>query len=165
MENVPGEIRDDSTVGYLQAGTVVIERPSHLNWQAVLKCEVNAKGFTVPFRLIVTGAGPGTRDVATIGFRSWNTVRGGVTIYLATGIVQHALNRLPLLFLCQAAFEQESQTVDVSVHRFDGKLAVVSRRGNRGRVDHVFNIAHRGRQWLSAIMFQQTKIRVLVKCY
>src|SRR5689334_14819641 len=142
MKNVPSEIGDDSTVCYLQAGTVVIKGPRHFDWQAILTCEVNAKGFTVSFRLIVTGARPGTGDVATIGFRRWDAVRGGVTIYLATGIVQYAFNRLALVFLCQAVIEQESQTLDVGVHCFDGKLAVVSRRGNRSSVDHVFKVAH-----------------------
>src|SRR5205809_147866 len=131
----------------------------------MLTSEVNAKGFTVPFRLIVTGAGPGAGDVATIGFRRGDAVPGGIAVYLAAGIVQDSFDRLALLFLRQAVVEQEAQTVDVGVHRFDGELAVVSRRSDRSSMDQVFNVAQRCRQRLSDIMFQQSKIRVLLQCH
>jgi len=47
--------------------------------------------------------------------------------------------------------------------RFDGKLAVVSPRGDRSSVNQVFNVAQRWRQRLSDVMFQQAKIRVLLE--
>ena len=74
----------------------------------MLTSEVNAKGFTVPFRLIVTGAGPGAGDITTIGFRRWDAVLGGITINLAAGIEQDSFDRLALLFLRQAVVEQEA---------------------------------------------------------
>src|SRR5439155_20700325 len=122
----PSEIGDDSAVGDLQAGTVVIEGPSHLDRQAMLTSEVNAKGFTVPFRLIVTGTGPGAGDVATIGFRRGDAVPGGITVYLAAGIVQDSFDRLALLFLCHAVVEHAVQTVDVGVHLCVVDLVVLS---------------------------------------
>ena len=81
-------------VGDLQAGTVVIEGSSHLDGQVMLTSEVNAKGFTGPFRLIITGAGPGAGNIATIGFGRWDIVLGGITVYLAartaTGLLRPA---------------------------------------------------------------------------
>src|SRR5690606_25030359 len=58
-EKVAGEVRQDTTIGDFEAGSVVVERTGGGNPQAELTGEVHAEGFTVTFRFVVAGARSG----------------------------------------------------------------------------------------------------------
>ena len=114
--------------------------------------EVHTQGLAIALGLVVTGARPGARDIAAIGFGSRNGLGRRVAVDLARRVEQNPAHRVAGIRLFTRALEHVAQTIDIGIHGLDGELAIVGGRGDGGRMHQIVDVAKVGRQRVDDIM-------------
>ena len=161
-QRIARKIRQYAAIGDLQAGTVVVEGSRDGDRDVPGLGVDDADGLAQALGFVIAGARTGAGDQAAVGLGGRNRIRRGIAVDLAGREEQHALERAGLLLVAAGrVVEHVAQAVDVGVDRFQRELAVVHRRGDRGRVDDVVRVADSGRDRVGHVVLDQDDVVAL----
>ena len=152
FQRLDDEIRDNSAIVGMHAGTISVEDACHLDRNAILPEVVKKERFSAPFALIVAGAKADWIDITPVALFL------GMLKRIAVDFACGSLENFCIFTLCKS--KHLHRTKHVCADRLHRIMLIVDGRGGAGEI---VDLIHFKIQRLAHISFAHFEVRIFKK--